>query len=268
MNTVKLSTKRILLCALGLVFASTLTAGIYQRTADGRTLVWNKYPTPDDQVAWSGQTDSHSYASGAGTLTWYKGTTFVSRYSGTMVAGKFNGVVTNEDANGNAFRGSYVNGEKRTWAQISGSTARTNGGYQKTADARGAIVWNNYPKRADQAQWSGDVDPDGYATGPGQLNWFKNGQPQTSYVGTMVKGKWQGVVINQDLDGKKFEGVWVDGVKTSDWGQVADFRRAAEPSPEQKELNAHWSRYLKEIQDDGDYDNWTDRPYDAYAKVE
>ncbi len=34
-----------------------------------------------------------------------------------------------------------------------------------------------------------------------------------------------------------------------------------------KELNIHWLRYLKEIQDEGDYANWSGPPLDAYRNA-
>lgn len=76
--------------------------GAYQRTKDGKTLVWNDDSKPGDEGEWSGDRDREGYASGFGTLTWYrakKGDTgsaksaIFGRYSGNMVRGKFNGPV-------------------------------------------------------------------------------------------------------------------------------------------------------------------------------
>jgi hypothetical protein len=259
----------LFVCIALLTFDDVVEAGSYQRTIDGHALVWNNYPKTDDQVAWSGQTDSAGYAMGSGTLSWYKGRVLVSRYSGAMARGKWNGTVINEDSDGKKFRGTYVNGTKSgDWVQIGGGAITANstsqaGQYQKTYDGR-AYVWNNYPKADDQAAWAGDIDTEGYATGQGKLTWYKNQTPVTTYVGEMVQGKWNGVVINQDEDGKRYQGTFVDGVKTGDWTQVAEFRRVVSPS--QRELNNHWAAYLKEIQDDSDYANWSERPYDLYAK--
>src|SRR5438874_13363580 len=99
-------------CIVQLIFAASAGAGQYQRTNDGRASVWNNVPRPDDSVSWSGGTDSQRYATGNGTLTWYKGGAWVSRYSGTMVHGKLTGFVTNEDADGTKFQGTYINGSK------------------------------------------------------------------------------------------------------------------------------------------------------------
>ena len=107
--------------------------GVYQRTKDGKALVWNNYPEAGDEATWSGDRDAHKYATGSGTLTWYrverkiitgsylpsvKGrTTLISRCSGEMVQGKFDGQVTIVDAKGKTFHGMYVDGNKSgDWA--------------------------------------------------------------------------------------------------------------------------------------------------------
>ena len=83
--------------------------GAYQRTKDGKTIVWNTYPLPGETAEWSGNQDKEGYATGYGTVTWYKlahsGYTFAKSkhsvvsgvYSGTMVKGKFEGVVVRPD---------------------------------------------------------------------------------------------------------------------------------------------------------------------------
>src|SRR5207249_6086500 len=106
-------------------------SGIYQRTRDGRTFVWNNYPKPGDEPTWSGGRDSNGYATGYGTVTWYRvhravvtgsnipsskghvvGAVVTNRYSGKMVRGKFEGAVLNVDAQGKTFHGRFVSGIK------------------------------------------------------------------------------------------------------------------------------------------------------------
>src|SRR5689334_809904 len=80
----------------------------YQRTRDKRTIVWNTDQQPGDEAEWSGSTDDRGYATGQGTITWYKldrvvtgttiptdrgHTTLLAAYSGTMVNGRLDGVV-------------------------------------------------------------------------------------------------------------------------------------------------------------------------------
>ena len=121
------STTRCLLILSALfLFAPGLKAGDYQRTKDGKTLVWNNFPSDDDVVIWSGKHDSDGYATGSGTLTWYKkeksfqtGSLLpgkgevgdVTTYSGTMVHGKLNGLV-NVDSSGRRFQLMFADGVK------------------------------------------------------------------------------------------------------------------------------------------------------------
>jgi hypothetical protein len=87
-----------LLClcaALLVVFAGVaLGEGTYQRTKNGKTIVWNDDPKPGDVATWFGDQDKENYATGVGTLTWRtaKGNVY-GRYFGNMVRGKFDGVV-------------------------------------------------------------------------------------------------------------------------------------------------------------------------------
>lgn len=71
----------------------------YQRTRNGKTLVWNDHPKSGDEATWSGKRDREGYAHGFGTLIWYTKEAGVAkpqlyaRYWGNMVRGKFNGAV-------------------------------------------------------------------------------------------------------------------------------------------------------------------------------
>jgi hypothetical protein len=120
---------RWLLVSSALLFANSANCGSgYQYTKDGKTLIWNNFLRRGDAAAWSGGHDSAGYATGYGTLTWYKrestivtgsnipaptkGSAVLSRYSGQMVRGKFQGPVVNVDANGRVFHGTFVNGAK------------------------------------------------------------------------------------------------------------------------------------------------------------
>src|SRR6266403_1154043 len=108
----------LFLCSGLLLFSASVAsgAGAYQRTKDGKTLVWNDAPKGGEQATWSGKRDKNGFAVGSGTLTWYKvertlltgsnipdarrHAVVVSRYSGEMVQGKFEGSVTYVAANG------------------------------------------------------------------------------------------------------------------------------------------------------------------------
>ena len=134
--------------------------GIYQHTRDQRALIWNSLPRPDEEAAWSGDQDSKRYATGYGTLTWYRvqraiGTgshilpstgpvgsaIVINRYSGKMVLGKFDGPVVNVDANGKMFHSTFANGIKVTdWVAgpLPPTDQRSNEPVSVSRDARAA----------------------------------------------------------------------------------------------------------------------------------
>src|SRR5947209_18235369 len=107
----------LLFCSGLLLFVDGASgAGTYQRTRDGRTLVWNNDPDRGEEATWSGKKDKNGFATGSGTLTWYKpkrtvvtgssipdarrNAVVISRYTGQMVQGKFEGPVTLVGPNG------------------------------------------------------------------------------------------------------------------------------------------------------------------------
>lgn len=116
----------LLFCLTNIAFAD----GTYQKTRDGKTRVWNNNPQPGDQASWSGKRDDEGYASGRGTLTWYRTEkkivtgsnvplpkyAVVASYTGEMLRGKLNGDVVALDASGKKFHGTYVDGHRKNWA--------------------------------------------------------------------------------------------------------------------------------------------------------
>jgi hypothetical protein len=110
----------LLMCVPG-----ALGDGGYQRTKDGKTLIWNNNPKPGDIATWSGGRDAESYASGFGTLTWYAAKniptgsrpTLYGRYFGKMVRGKWHSQV-NVHARGKTAHAAFVDGNR-----VSGWTA-------------------------------------------------------------------------------------------------------------------------------------------------
>ena len=105
--------------------------GTYQRAKDGRTLVWNSYPIPGETVEWSGKQDKEGYATGYGTVTWYKlarsNFTFSKphsvvsgRFSGKMVKGKLEGDVVRPDTGGSLIRWNTKPSDSTTHATFVG----------------------------------------------------------------------------------------------------------------------------------------------------
>lgn len=110
-----------LLFSLAFIFAVTAgaDAGAFRRTTDGRALVWNNEPRPGDSASWDGPVDSDGYATGFGTLTWFKYGEWAFKYSGPMSRGRLHGYINNVDADGDAFAGTIKRGIKQSdWHKI------------------------------------------------------------------------------------------------------------------------------------------------------
>jgi hypothetical protein len=123
--------------------------------------------------------------------------------------------------------------------------ALADGAYQRTEDHKKTFVWNSDPKPDDTATWSGGRDAEGYATGPGTLQWFRRDRSFTtgsnifvpkrtlisSYSGTMVHGKFSGSVMTVD-HGKTYHATFVDGHKNGRWtaGPVITKAESVEPA--------------------------------------
>src|SRR6266480_3491905 len=123
--------------------------------------------------------------------------------------------------------------------------ALADGAYQRTDDRKKTFVWNNDPKPDDTATWSGGRDAEGYATGPGTLQWFRRDRSFTtgsnvfspkktlisSYSGTMVHGKCSGGVMTVD-HGTTYHATFVDGHNNGRWtaGPVVTKAESAEPA--------------------------------------
>jgi len=143
----------LFVCTTLLLFANGADGGgFYQHTRDGRTLIWNNYPRWDDEATWLGERDSNGFATGQGTLTWYrvqraivtgsnipssKGRIVSNRCSGKMVRGRFDGPVVNVDASGKMFHGTFVNGAKANdW--VAGPLPRTDQQFNERV-SKGAV---------------------------------------------------------------------------------------------------------------------------------
>ena len=76
-------------------------------------------------------------------------------------------------------------------------------------------VWDDERRQPNETfTWSGGHDTDGFAAGPGVLQWYVDGKPGNRYEGTMTKGKINGKGICTFANGNCYEGDWVDGRRT------------------------------------------------------
>lgn len=107
------------------------------------------------------------------------------------------------------------------------------------ADKSGCKVYNPMPQENESIKWSGKC-VNGYADGPGTLDWYINGQLEERYEGDLssgwadgegtyvskrgmrYKGQWKksmqhGKGTVQNPDGSVYEGDWKEG-KPHGWG--------------------------------------------------
>ena len=99
------------------------------------------------------------------------------------------------------------------------------GSYQPTRDGK-TLVWNDSPKRGEEATWSGRRDKNGCAAGSGTLTWYQvkpttvtgsNIPDARRYAvvvsrcsGKMVEGKFEGAVTHVDANGKRLQTTFVN----------------------------------------------------------
>ena len=133
---------RILLFSMILVATSVASAAKYERTLEGKTKIQSIAPQERLRASWSGDRDENGYATGTGTLTWFRvqktwetGSLLpsvkyieVRQYSGNMVEGKLEGSVVSTDARGNTYHAKFEDGRKTTdWLAGSGSSKKRSG---------------------------------------------------------------------------------------------------------------------------------------------
>ena len=121
------------------------------------------------------------------------------------------------------------------------SVAYGAGSYQPTRDGK-TLVWNDSPKRGEEATWSGRRDKNGFAAGSGTLTWYQveptivtgSNIPDARryavvinrYSGKMVHGKLKGAVTYVDANGKRLQATFVNG------GKRPVTQQRATPTPE------------------------------------
>jgi hypothetical protein len=139
--------------------------GIYQRTKNGKALVWNNHPKPGDVATWSGGRDREGYVRGLGTLSWYTKETgsrkpaLYGRYFGRTVRGKFEGPVN-------------VHSKRKTQYAIFIDGVRTTRWANGTASSRAYATWRAAVARQSTVpepsfvKRAGAAEPEAPAEGP------------------------------------------------------------------------------------------------------
>ena len=77
-------------------------------------------------------------------------------------------------------------------------------------DGNGCKIANPSPKPDETVMWSG-VCSDGFAQGPGVVQWFEAGKPGATYKGALARGAPSGQGKLTMPDGATYEGGWLDG---------------------------------------------------------
>jgi hypothetical protein len=81
---------------------------------------------------------------------------------------------------------------------------------EETIGARDCKVINPHPVFWERISWTGPCK-DGYADGPGTLEWFVAGTLSSHFEGTLKRGRRHGNGYRRDADGHQYEGAYVDG---------------------------------------------------------
>jgi len=169
--------------------------GTYQRTRNGRTLVWNNNPKPGDQATWSGGRDREGYARGFGTLIWYTKETgsakpaLYARYWGRMIGGKFNGPVN-------------VHSKKKTHYAIFDEGARTTHWSAGTAPSGASAKWRaTIARRQTNPESSFATEPEAPAEGPssGRLEMEDGRSAPRESIQDLRRERWPMIDIDDSL---------------------------------------------------------------------
>ena len=138
---------RILVCIAALVLTQAAYAK-FDRTIDGKTKVWHNLAQRRVQPTWSGDRDEKGYATGKGTLTWFRvdrnwqtGSLLpeskyirVAQYKGKMVKGKLEGTVTTVDSKGKTLRAAFIDGIRTgEWAAGGSNSSRKSPSRERTS---------------------------------------------------------------------------------------------------------------------------------------
>lgn len=99
--------------------------------------------------------------------------------------------------------------------------AHGQGHYQNTRDGK-TLVWNDHPRKGDEATWSGRRDRQDYARGFGTLIWYvrergaRKPQLYARFWGNMANGKFNGMV-NVHSKRRTHHALFANGARITRW---------------------------------------------------
>ena len=161
--------------------------GNFQRTRNGKALVWNDHPKPGDVATWSGRRDRDGYARGFGTLIWYTKEAgsdkpqLYARYWGNMSRGKFNGPVN-------------VHSKKKTHHAIFGDGARVTRWSPGPAQSRMTSRQIALVAKRNATVAVGQPEPEAPAAGP-----FEQRSEEIESVRDLWSERWPKIDIDESL---------------------------------------------------------------------
>ncbi len=131
------------------------------------------------------------------------------------------------------------------------ATSASAGKYQRTLDKK-SHIWNDDPKPGEECNWAGGRDKLDLASGPGTLTWYndeKGPRTRTTFAteklhfaskltGTMLRGRWEGMVEAMDADGHVSHALFDNGKVASAWAEG--------PAPAQTKVAAAATAVQKE----------------------
>ena len=173
--------------------------GNFQRTRDGKTLVWNNHPKPGDVATWSGSRDRDGYARGFGQLSWYtkeRGFAkpqFYARFWGRMVDGKFEGPV-NVHAKRTTRYAIFIDGARVTRWSAGTAPTRANARWHALVAKRQRNVEPAYAEKLRRGE------PEAPAAGPDQRSENRGQQSETeNNIQYLWNERWPKIDIDESL---------------------------------------------------------------------
>ena len=195
-----MSQRLLFVCVALLVLAEVARGeGAYQRTRNGKTLVWNNYSKAGDEATWSGGRDRDGYARGYGTLIWYtkeKGSekpALYARYWGRMVLGKFDGPV-NVHSKKKTHYAIFMDGARTTRWSAGTAPLGANAGW-RVALARQRIKRESFAERSELAE------PEAPGQGPvsGRLEMGARSWESRESIQDLRSERWPMIDIDDSL---------------------------------------------------------------------
>jgi hypothetical protein len=234
------------------IFALFLLASASAHAADGAgtigapgCLVINPLPMAHETIKWSGPCKD-GYADGEGVLEWFDNGALQSSFKGTLARGvhqgagyvkaadgsEYTGTFENglrdgtgelKSANGDRYRGQFKAGRRHgAGVMVFAHGGRYDGAWERGAamlGKTGCTVFNPGARAHEKMKWSGPCK-DGYADGPGTLEYFVDGDLRWHFEGTLQRGWRNGDGFLRMASKTLYEGAFLEGERSGTGTQL------------------------------------------------